>query len=366
MPEMLSSSYWNNAWMILDGQWGSTGKGLLAGYLARRRSADAVVCNFGPNAGHTFIYDDGRVVMTRMLPTGGVVSPSVETILMGPGSIIDPDILLEELGTFHDLLKGKRLVIHPRAAVVLPRHREQERATLGRISSTQKGTGAAQAEKVMRLPDVVAEVALRGTALEQYILPDKGGWFEILAAARRLQVESAQGYELGVNCGSSYPYCTARDVTPATVLNDCGLPHWAQLSVFVVVRTFPIRVGHQFDAEGNKVGDSGPVYADQRELTWDELGVPLERTTVTQKVRRVFTFSGEGYRRMIDFVRPAGVFLNFVNYLEPNPSWHTPATAQMVRRLNAIAHDVRALSSPVEWIGVGPREHDVLSRVTRY
>ena len=346
------------AWMVMDGQWGSTGKGLLAGYLARQWPTDTVIGQYGPNAGHTFVFADGRTVMTRMLPTGGVVSDTAKTIMMGPGSIIDPAVLEEELDLFADYLKGKRLFIHPRAAVVLPRHKEQERRQLAAISSTQKGTGAAQAEKVMRMPDVVAATALIGTPLEEFVF--HGDWLGEVMKSDWLQIESAQGFELGVNCGSSYPYCTARDITPATILNDCGLPHWLDFRNYVVVRTYPIRVGHQYDAGGVKIGDSGPVYSDQRELTWEELGVPQERTTVTQKVRRVFTFSYEGYARMLRFVRPYEVFLNFTNYLEPAPRFDSPVTGAMIQKLDEVARVMG--TGRVGWIGKGPRETDVVRR----
>lgn len=349
------------SWMIIDGQWGSTGKGLLAGYLARRHTTTSVVGCYGPNAGHTYVFDDGAKVMTRMLPIGGVVGPEVKSIFMGPGSIIDPGTMMEELEMFADLLKGKRIYIHPRAAVVLPRHKEIERAVLGGISSTQKGTGAAQADKVMRAPDVVAEVALANSPLKDYLVKDNREWLNLILSNGNcsLQIESAQGYELGVNAGSAYPYCTARDITPATVLNDCGLPHWWPAKICVVVRTFPIRVGHQYDSAGNKVGDSGPVHEDQKELTWEELGVELERTTVTNKVRRVFTFSDIGFRNMARFVRPDYVFLNFVNYLEDSPSWTTPETSKMVSKLNsALRH---AGAGQVAWIGCGPKDSDVYS-----
>ena len=39
-----------------------------------------------------------------------------------------------------------------------------------------------------------------------------------------------------------------------------------------------------------------------------------ERTTVTQRVRRVFTFSEEQTRKFCEYVRPDYAFLNFVNY----------------------------------------------------
>ena len=134
------------AYMIIDGQWGSTGKGLICGYLARKWEPDALVCNFGPNAGHTFVTVNGAKIITRQLPTG-IVSNSVKNIFIGPGSIIDPNILIEELEEFADLLKGKKVYIHERAVMVSPIHRMMESKQLARISSTQKGSGAALADK---------------------------------------------------------------------------------------------------------------------------------------------------------------------------------------------------------------------------
>ena len=73
----------------VDVQCGSTGKGLMAGYLALTRNPDTAVCNFGPNAGHTTVLDDGREVVVQMLPSA-IVSPSVKNVLIGPGAIVDP------------------------------------------------------------------------------------------------------------------------------------------------------------------------------------------------------------------------------------------------------------------------------------
>ena len=81
--------------MILDLQFGSTGKGLLAGYLAKMRSPDVVVTAWGPNAGHTYIDSDGRHFIHRML-ANGIVSPNLKAVLIGPGSVIDLDALEQE------------------------------------------------------------------------------------------------------------------------------------------------------------------------------------------------------------------------------------------------------------------------------
>lgn len=40
--------------IIMDGQFGSTGKGSLAAYLGLNHPADIYLSNLSPNAGHTF------------------------------------------------------------------------------------------------------------------------------------------------------------------------------------------------------------------------------------------------------------------------------------------------------------------------
>ncbi len=95
----------------------------------------------------------------------------------------------------------------------------------------------------------------------------------------------------------------------------------------------------------------------RQELTWAELGQPEERTTVTKKIRRVFTFSWKGFNRVLKFVEPHLMFLNFVNYLEPDPNFSTPKTAEFIKRMDeAAGFDI------VEWIGAGPKETDIIKR----
>lgn len=42
--------------ILLDGQFGSTGKGLFAEYISKHNRIDIAITNAGPNAGHTFCY----------------------------------------------------------------------------------------------------------------------------------------------------------------------------------------------------------------------------------------------------------------------------------------------------------------------
>lgn len=72
-----------------------------------------------------------------------------------------------------------------------------------------------------------------------------------------------------------------------------------------VMRPYPIRVA----------GDSGDIYPDQVETSWDEIGVEPELTTVTGKIRRVFTLSRMQLRDAIEETRPDEIVINFVDYL---------------------------------------------------
>lgn len=355
------------AYMIIDGQWGSTGKGLATGYFARKNKPDTVVCNFGPNAGHTFVFHDAQKMeqkmIVRQLPNG-IVSDSVKHILIGPGSIIDPTIFIEEVHKFSKYLEGKNLVIHPNAAIVGPEHKERERLCLNRISSTCKGTGAALAAKVMREPSAVAGYP-SGPLSAWVCYPET--YNKIIEESRVIQIESAQGFELSVN-GAHYPFCTGRDITPAQILSDTLVPHTFLKHVVVVMRTFPIRVGNAYDEQGNQIGTSGPVYSDQQEVNWESLGVTAERTTVTNKIRRVFTFSNKNLLKVLQVIKPDSMFLNFVNYLDPKatcPGELNNIAYNFIQQINSAATEYcpeefwGILRPFIQWIGLGPNETDV-------
>ena len=55
---------------LIDGQWGSTGKGKLAGYLyTKYKNITVAISDNMPNAGHTFTRD-GKNFIFKALPTG--------------------------------------------------------------------------------------------------------------------------------------------------------------------------------------------------------------------------------------------------------------------------------------------------------
>jgi hypothetical protein len=71
--------------MVVDMQYGSTGKGAIAGYLATHRDYDTVITANTPNSGHTFIDIDGNVMIHKVLPNS-VVGENVFKVLIGPGA----------------------------------------------------------------------------------------------------------------------------------------------------------------------------------------------------------------------------------------------------------------------------------------
>lgn len=353
------------AYMIMDGMWGSCGKGLLAGKLALDRDPDVVVCNFGPNAGHTFTFADGREVITRQLPTG-IIAKGAQ-ILIGPDAIINPGILAAEIAQFEQEYNiSARLFIHERAGVVTQFDIDSEAEALRHIASTRKGVGSALSRKISRAPGTHARVAIESDALRPYVV-SRAAYDDRLRAAAVIQIESAQGLELSLNHGTSYPTCTSRDVTPEAILNGVGIPRRMLAETIVVIRTFPIRVGNEYDETGKEIGNSGPVYADQCELSWADISQLagrelVERTTVTKKVRRVFNWSWQQFDHMLFKLAPCDLFLNFVNYLGPDVNQlqdlgRHKNGLEFLDRVQMSAAEQRA---SIKFLGFGPRYDQVM------
>lgn len=335
--------------LIIDCQFGSTGKGLIAGYLAKKNRPDTIITAWAPNAGHTFIDDTGRKFIHTMLGNG-IVSPNLKRVMIGPGSVIDVHALLAELEACKDLVDVDQVVIHPHAAVVSQRHRDEEAGPMTKIGSTKKGTGAAMIQRIRRNPDdmntAAAEVSL--TPLSDCVV-SVDRWFEIMRdEVQYAQIESAQGYSLSMYHGF-YPYTTSRDVSTAQTLADCGIPHQmaseALSQVIGTCRTFPIRVANRFDSDGKQVGWSGPQYPDQEETSFEAIGQKTELTTVTKLPRRIFTYSKKQIEQAIYVNGVTKMFLNFANY----------ATHQ---QLDEIADHIQSLTE-LQWMGWGPAEGDV-------
>ena len=107
------------AYAVIGGQWGDEGKGKVIDYLAA--SVDCVVRYAGGNnAGHTVVNDKGKFQL-HLVPSG-ICWPQVYGII-GNGVVVDPDVLLAELG----MLSGRGIdtstfLVSERAHLIMPYH----------------------------------------------------------------------------------------------------------------------------------------------------------------------------------------------------------------------------------------------------
>ena len=142
------------------------------------------------------------------------------------------------------------------------------------ISSTCKGCGEATVEKIRR-----GNANCLAKDYEQFgdytVTQDDWNFIirnELKSRHTRMLVEAPQGFDLDINHGIQYPYCTSRQTIAAQAIADAGIPCQAVTDVIAVIRPYPIRVGNVYDEEtGEMIGYSGD-YAHSQELTWDEVG----------------------------------------------------------------------------------------------
>lgn len=352
--------------VVLGGQVGSEGKGKFAGYIARKDAVDVSVCNFHPNAGHTWVGNDGERVMVQQLPQA-VVNPNT-VLYLSAGSAIDIDTLMREIEANNC---RDRVLIHPRAMIIEERHRTEEAITMGRISSTQKGCGSAGADKVRRLPHV--RLARDVEELAELIGDTTYALHNRIKGGNHVMVEVPQGFDLDINHGLEYPYCTSRQTTSTQAIADAGLAPQMVDEVIAVIRPYPIRVGNMYDENGNLTGYSGN-YCDSEEITWEIVaersGTPIEEiremTTVTKKLRRVFEPNFDRLAEMVQVNGVTQIALNFANYIDYSILGKTEIEDITEKVWDFIFKVQEATGVPVTMVGTGARDCDIIDLRSKY
>lgn len=288
--------------VIVGAQFGSEGKGhvtqrVVERCLDQRRNVFNIRVA-GPNAGHTVIDADGNRWPMRQIPVGFAADPvrfaddleSADRVRLGiaAGSEIDLEVLLDEIHRLTDmkLLHHGQLTVDSQATLLIGAHKAAEDALSlsNRFGSTGKGVGVARAERIIRraqtigeVPSIIARLNSLGVGVADVSAMGRS-WLRDAAAA--VVVEGTQGYGLGLHSGF-YPHTTSSDCRAIDFLSMAGLPPWErgceEVAVWLTMRPHPIRVA----------GNSGPLAG---ETSWEALGLPEEKTTVTHKVRRVGTW----------------------------------------------------------------------------
>jgi len=334
--------------VLVDLQFGSTGKGALAGYLGVRNEYSAVISANMPNAGHTaYCPDSDQKFIHKVLPSA-IFGDELKIIGVGPGAVFFPDRLVEEWATVCEYRDDLTLIVHEAAGIATEEHKAAEQASLSRIASTMQGSAEALISKIRREDKAI--VKHRAISLYERLnhhgrarVVDQRYWMDIMSRHRSILLEGSQGYSLGISAGF-YPYCTSRDCTPARVIADCSVPVAWLRDVYGSCRVHPIRVGNTPD------GNSGDWYVDQKEIHFSDLGVPDETTTVTGRVRRVATFSRVQIEEAMRMAMPTAVFLNFANYDEQ-------AAAEATDIIDDVAAEFGC--GGVGFVGWGPRPSDI-------
>jgi adenylosuccinate synthase len=300
--------------VLIDGQWGSTGKGKLGAFLSLQEDLSFGTADFQSNAGHTVILHGEKFVVNHVpscFPNRDV------SLYLAPASTITVSTFLKELELLQQFKVADRITIHPHVAVITDEDVAEEQQNMRFNASTMKGVGAALARKVKRKAILAKDVP----ELEPYVFDLTRTIIKSVKRGCAVLAETSQGFDLSLNHGHSYPFVTSRDVTTSSVLANLGVAPNMVGEVWGCLRTYPIRVGHLLGPDGSVLGHSGPCYGDQIELSWEEISISCgasvtEKTTVTNRTRRVFTFSKTQFKKFLFMCQPTKLFVNFVNYLD--------------------------------------------------
>ncbi len=338
-------------WVVVGGQFGSEGKGKISAFITKQENIDICVRCGGPNSGHSFVDEHGRTIVLRQLPTGYVRS---ETRLLIPaGALLDLDVLKHEIEA--QQINPERIGIDPNCFVIDAQDRDTERMLKlqERLSSTLCGVGSAVSRRALRASDaqLVKDAADQHPWLRNLMVKE-GVSAEVNAAlddGKKVLIEGTQGFGLSLYHSGHFPRCTSKDTTAASFLSEVGVSPRRVTEIVVVFRAFPIRVAGP---------QAGPL---KDEIDWDtvrrESGYQhdiQERTTVTNRVRRVARFDWESAEMAVRVNCPTSLAVNGVDYLsfvdrgKRSLEELSPLSQAFINRLE------KTFLVPVRYVGAGP------------
>src|SRR5688500_2769123 len=136
---------------VLGAQWGDEGKARVVDLLAD--TADFIVrYQGGSNAGHTVVYG-GETYRLHLVPSG-ILRPGKVNVV-AHGVVVDPEMLLAEITELRSrgVEIGRNLVVSDRAQVVMPWHKQLDKARekadgAKAHGTTGRGIGPCYADKV--------------------------------------------------------------------------------------------------------------------------------------------------------------------------------------------------------------------------
>ncbi|WP_448380820.1 adenylosuccinate synthase [Gloeomargarita sp.] len=269
--------------IVIGAQWGDEGKGKITDLLSA--SADVVVrYQGGVNAGHTVVVG-GQTFRLHLIPSG-ILYPDTQCII-GSGTVIDPQVLLEEMEQLEQLgISTRNLWISQTAHVTMPYHRvidqaEEEYRGRHRLGTTGRGIGPTYADKSdrtgIRVQDLLDPEGLReqltwtiaqknvvleklynrppldaeeiiaqylgyAERLRPHIVDSTLVLWEAVQKRRNILFEGAQGTLLDLDHGT-YPYVTSSNPVAGGACVGAGIGPTMIDRVIGVAKAYTTRVG---------------------------------------------------------------------------------------------------------------------------
>lgn len=341
---------------VFGGQWGSEGKGDLIAELAF--DYDVHIRVGAPNAGHSHVAHN-RLWKMQSIPVGWI-NPKAN-LFIGAGGLINARILRKEIEAVAEVDPSiyKRLRIDGKCGII-DEDMHNEGHTEGemhkRIGSTGEGVGLAREARLARDPArfyMFRDLCDRDSYFRPFLMENTAYAINsYIDMGHNVLLEGAQGQGLSIIHGS-WPFCTTTDPGPAQLCADIGIAPTRLTDVICVFRIMPIRVA----------GNSGPL---PNETTWEKFKeehgaiTHFERTTVTNKVRRIAYWSDEIAKDCVMRHAPTEIALTFMDYYDKEcngiKEWDllTNKAMSFIRDLELM------LGVPVMYVGTAP--HNVIRR----
>ncbi len=270
--------------VLIGAQWGDEGKGK-ATDLYGERVQWVVRYQGGNTAGHTVVLPDGQTFALHLIPSG-ILTPGVTNVI-GNGVVIDPGVLLTELGGLDARgVDTGRLMISTDAHLIMPYHVAIDKVAeryLGKakIGTTGRGIGPAYGDKVARLgvrvqdlldpsilrqkveaaldiknqilvkiynrkaldPDrIVDEVLEQAEGFQHRIADTRLELGRAVARGENILLEGSQGTLLDVDHGT-YPYVTSSNPTAGGAAVGAGIGPTSITAVLGILKAYTTRVG---------------------------------------------------------------------------------------------------------------------------
>lgn len=234
-----------SVYIVVGGFFGDEGKGKVAQYLAYAdKPTISARGGVGPNAGHV-VKHKGRSFEFRHVPSAALTPHTSIKLFVGPGVLIDPEVLsieLDDLEEFDPRIRN-RFHIDGNCVIVEKRHKKSEwdNGYLSKeIGSMRSGCGPANSDRAMRKRDI--KLAKDIDELMPYVTEVSREINEAIDQKSDVLLEGTQGFGLSLFHGP-YPFVTSKDTTASQIAADVGIGPTRVDEVVVVIKPYVTRAG---------------------------------------------------------------------------------------------------------------------------